>query len=405
MKVVKSSHLFVPVCKTSCKFHLLFFVLIITGLFTAPVSLAQQPPVSRNSFSDNWMFTPTVGFTQFYGDISSQNFFQKFKGATSIGADFTARKMFTPVFGAGANIYYHLIRSAKYNMGNGTPVNFQVYGNYFDFNVRGYLDFLNLFTTYSIDNRFSLLGSLGIGYGFWNSTLTDNNTGTSVSTGQASGANVYKRSAFVVPIGLTGSYRFADNWSVDLGVDFRTVLNDDVDVWRDGFKFDQLLYVKTGVTYYLNYGWGHRRRPKVQVEDDECCEEQKPMAPIPVYDYRPPSKRTSAKPAHIEPVETAQPEPVEVKTTLPQGFEYRVQIMAKAKRRENTDRLQARYNLDYPVEEHFQDGLWLYTVGHFSSYNEALQTARKIKNKGVFDAFVTAYQNGRRIPLTKSMRK
>ncbi len=405
MKMKRSLSPTLPVVKT---FYKLFYVTVITtALFfvTEPLPAQSLPPPVR-TFSQNWMFTPSVGFTQFYGDISSQNFFQKFKGATSFGGDFTARKMFSPVFGAGANIYYNRIKSAKYNMGDGTPVNFQVDGNYFDFNLRGYIDFLNLFTTYSFDNRFSLLGSAGIGYGFWNSTLTDNNTGTSVSTGQASGtSNVYKSNGFVVPLGLSGSYRFADNWSVDLGVDFRTVLNDDVDVWRDGFKFDQLLYVKTGITYFLNYGWGRRKTPKPQQQDEECCEEEKPLAPIPVYDYQPPSNRVQQETAEPEPVKTAEPEPVKTENALPQGFEYRVQIMAKAKRRENTDRLQAMYHLDYPVEEHFQDGLYLYTVGHFDSYRSALDAARKIKAKGVFDAFVTAYRNGERIPLTKDMRK
>ncbi len=378
------------VCKT-------IFLLVV--LLSAGIVANAQTGRPESGFSSNWLLKPSIGFGQFYGDISSQNFFQKFSGSTSFAADFSAVKMFSPVLGAGGNLFYTGVKSLKDRMGNGAPVNFTVTGNYFDFNIRGYIDFLNLFDTYTIDRRFSLMGSLGIGYGFWSTTLTDNNTGVSISSGQTVGTKYFKTNAFVIPMGLEGSYRFSGKWAVNLGVDFRTVLNDDVDVWSDGYRYDNLLYVKTGIVYFLNYGWGSR---KPKVADDECCEEVKPLAPIPVYDYSPPSERETSKPEtpKIDTVEI-----VKIQPAVPQGFEYRVQIMAKAKRRENVEQLQAKYNLDYPVIEHYQDGLYLYTVGHFNSYNEALKAARRIKAKGVFDAFVTAYQNGQRIRLTKEMMK
>ncbi len=377
-------------------------VFLLTFLFLINNIAFTQPSMGRNAFSSNWLFKPSIGFGQFYGDISSQNFFQKFSGSTSFAADFSAVKMFSPLLGAGANIHYTGVKSLKDRMGNGAPVNFTVTGNYFDFNIRGYIDFLNLFDTYTIDRRFSLMGSLGLGYGFWSTSLTDNNTGVTISSGQTVGTKYFKKNAVVIPMGLEGSYKFSDNWAVNLGVDFRTVLNDDVDVWSDGYKYDNLLYVKTGIVYFLNYGWGSKHRAKPKVEEDECCEETKPLAPIPVYDYSPPSEKETKQPENknIDTVEI-----VSIKPVLPQGFEYRVQIMAKAKRRENVNQLQAKYHLDYPVLEHYQDGLYLYTVGHFNSYSEALKAARRIKAKGVFDAFVTAYRNGKRIPLTKEMMK
>ncbi len=385
--------------------HIFLFFLLLS--FYSSRAQQQSTPQQQNNFSSNWMLNPTLGFGQFYGDISSQNFFQKFKGATSFASDITANKMFSPLFGVGLNGYFTGLKSIKNAMGNGAPVNFVVNGHYFDFNIRGYINLLNLFTTDNFSRPLSLIGSTGIGYGFWNTTLTDNNTGTSIGSGQTVGTTHYKKSAFVIPIGLTLDYKFAKNWSANIGVDFRTILNDDVDVWHDGFKYDQLLYVKVGISYYINYGWHTRHRnPEINNNDEECCQDTKPIAPIPVYDYSPPGNNNRAlnKKPVTEQMQIKERN-ITPEATQHQNFEYRVQIMAKAEKRENVDKLQAKYHLDYPVIEHFQNGLYLYTVGHFNNYQKALRAALKIKAKGVFDAFVTAYQNGQRITLSKAMRK
>lgn len=388
----------------------LLFLMLIFGTTTGFAQQTQpQPTVKSSSFGSNWLLSPSVGFGQFYGDISSQNFFQKFNGGTALALDFTARKMFSPKIGVGGDLYFTGVKSIKNRMGDGTPVAFYLSGQYFDLNFRGYVDFTNLFTTFEINKHFSLVGSLGIGYGLWSTTLTDSLTGTSVSSGQLNGATQYKKSAFVIPVGLLGSYRFNDKLSVDLGLDFRTILNDDIDIWHDGFKYDQLLFVKVGVTYSIDYPWRstYHTKPSIHAEAEPCCDESQPLAPIPVYDYMPPSTSSATtsveKPAVNE--THVGKKPVTATTTISQGFEYRVQIMAKAKRRDNPEQLQARYHLDYPVIEHYQDGLYRYTVGHFNSYHKALEAARKIKAKGVFDAFVTAYLNGQRVRLTKAMRR
>ncbi len=405
----KRSFVHIVIRKTIC---CLFIFLLAFGTnicFAQQAQQQPQPTVKSGTFGSNWLLSPSIGFGQFYGDISSQNFFQKFSGGTAFALDFTARKMFSPTIGVGGNLYYTGVKSLKNSMGDGTPVAFYLTGHYFDVNFRGYVDFTNLFTTFEINRHLSLVGSLGIGYGLWSTTLTDSLTGTSVSSGQLNGTNQYKKSALVVPVGLVGSYRLTEKWSVDLGVDFRTILNDDVDIWHDGFKYDQLLFVKVGVTYSIGYGWrsAHRAKPTVNAKEEPCCDETQPLAPIPVYDYMPPSKsspETSGKKPSVSETNVGK-NPETATVTIPKGFEYRVQIMAKAERRDNPDRLQARYHLDYPVIEHYQDGLYRYTVGHFNSYNKALEAARQIKAKGVFDAFVTAYLNGQRVRMTKAMRK
>jgi len=395
--------------KRSHRQHITKFILFVSVMFFAFLPRVKVFGQNQN-FLSNWYFSPSIGFSQFYGDISNHSFFQKLKGETTFSGDFTGRKMFSPVFGAGLNIYYTGLKSHKTQMGNNSSVDLQLTGHYFDFNFRGYLDFVNLFDGYNSHRNFSLIGSLGIGSGFWKTTLVDNNTGISLGSGQLIGGTKYKSNAFVVPVGLETTYRFAEHWTANLGMDFRTVLNDDVDVWHDGFKYDQIMYVKIGVTYSINSGWG-RRVTKPTTKGEEYGEKEKqPIAVIPLYGYRPENKNRKNVSVQPEPetMTIAPPKPIRmpIPATHPQGVEFRVQIMAKAQRKADAEQLRIKYNLDYPVVEHFQNGLYLYSIGSFSSYQAALAESRKIRAEGVFyDAFVVSYQNGQRIPLTKQMKK
>ena len=95
----------------------------------------------------------------------------------------------------------------------------------------------------------------------------------------------------------------------------------------------------------------------------------------------------------------------EAKPVAPPEFEFRVQIMANNIRLKNASYLQARYHLPYPVVETHQDGFYRYSVGSFKTYSAALATSKEIRSHGVFDAFVVAYRNGFRIPITSEMKR
>lgn len=389
------------------------FVLIIAVLFfETPGILAQElNPYSGNSFKDNWAIQLQPGFSQFYGDASNHNYFQKFKGEISIYTGMSVRKMIIPAVGVGLNFSYAGLKSYKNQKTDGTKVDFRLSGSYYDANLFVYVNFNHLFAGYKSGRRFTFYGTVGAGWGFWNSALTNGITGLTIKSGSKNGNYTYKTNALVVPVGAGLNYRINDHWGINLGGTLRTVFNDDVDVWHDGFKYDQIFSTNVGVTYHIRQGW---RRSKIsrnrqkQPRQKPCCNEKeersKPV--IPIYNFDP----INVTSAPVKPA--GQPQTIELmsvpeKSIKPavRGFEFRVQIMATTKPLHNASVLQTRYRLPYPVVETYQDGLYRYSVGSFQNYSAAMAAGKEIRNHGVSDAFVVTYRNGLRVPLTSEMKK
>ena len=87
-----------------------------------------------------------------------------------------------------------------------------------------------------------------------------------------------------------------------------------------------------------------------------------------------------------------------------QGLVYRIQIMAKHQKRANMQQLANYYNITDQIFENYHDGWYRYSVGSFTNFNDASNYCRIIKNKGISDAFVVAYKNGVRIPLSEALK-
>ncbi len=386
------------------------WVLVMAGLWAGiGNSCAQQLNNTRGSaFKDNWAIQLQPGFSQFYGDASNHNYFQKLKGEIGLSSDVSARKMIIPAVGVGLYLGYAGLNSLKDRKTDGTKVDLTLTGNYYDAGLFAYVNFNHLFAGYKPDRRFSVYGILGAGWGFWRSALTDGITGITLNSGIKIGNYTYKTNAFVVPAGLGVNWRITDHWAVNVGGTLRTVFNDDVDVWHDGFKYDQVFTTQIGVTYHIRTGWGGNVKKQKTPKKNPCCNEktEKNLPVIPVYDF----DRIAVSTSHPSQPKTASlaemiSKPVSMPKTTVRNYEFRVQILATTKPVKNYTTLQSKYHLPYRVVENHQNGLYRYTVGAFTTYSEALRAARKVKNLGVFDAFVTAYRNGKRVPVTPEMKQ
>ncbi len=361
---------------------------------------------SGYAFKDNWALEFQPGFSQFYGDASNHNYFQKFSGEIDLAAELSARKMFIPALGAGIYLSYAGLKSLKDKKADGTKVNFSLGGNYYDAGVFLYVNFNHLFAGYKPGRRFSVYGTLGAGWAFWDSWLTDGITGIILRSGTTIKGYTYKTNAFVVPVGLGLNWRISNHWAVNIGGTLRTVMNDDVDVWHDGFKYDQILTTQIGVTYHIRPGWGTRVSGKKKSKQEEiCCNEDqyKDKAPIPIYDY---DAVPLAAPPVVKPVTKAVPprSSVPAKENISSPVAYRIQILAVTQP-VSVKALQNRYHLPFTPVENRENRLYRYTVGNFSQYSEALSWVQKIRNLGIHDAFVVAYRNGHRVPLVKGQKK
>jgi len=399
------------------------FIPLLISLFLSQTVFGQTINSKSKSFSDNWEVNYNFGFSQFYGDASSNSFFKKFSGELGIAQSIHVKKHFTPAFALGLNGYYGCAKSHKTTSGSGSAVDFSLGGGYGDVNIRAYLDLNSLFWGYNRNRKFSVYTWLGIGYGFWDTGLNDNLNGDYQETGDVViGSNdTYKSGGAVVPLGLGVDYRINNNWSVNAVGDYRTILNDDLDVWRGGAKFDNLFFMGIGVSYHINPGFGKRKTktktkkvkeseaPKEKElekkpQTNKVAPEKKIISDVPIYDLDYNSTRiTEDRKKEKQVLEVLEIGPKHVQST--NGIVYRVQILAKSQNLANLNYLRNRYNLTEDILEIHQDGIYRYSVGAFSTYSQAVEHSRKMKNKGVGDAFVVVYKDGKRIKLTPELKK
>ena len=362
---------------------------------------SQQLNNNVYSYRDNWVANFNLGFSQFYGDASNSGYFKKFNGQIGFTTGVSARKMFLPPVGAGLNIQYAGLKSTKLFNGVGQAVNIELTGGLFDFNMFGYLDFNTLFWGYKPERKFSVYSTLGLGVAFWNSTLSDYDSGYVFQSGHSYRGVNYKSAGLVVPVGMGMNIKLGTNWALNIEGNLTTVLNDDVDVWRDGFSMDQSFLTTVGISYYINYKF--KSKKKKPCGCDKAF--SKPLEPASSFSY---SRITPEMPVQksIKPTAVIKQKPIlndNDKST--QGVVFRVQILAKRTKLPNLTLFKKKYGIVDDVHENYQDGVYRYSIGYFRNYQDALNYSRVIRNKGVFDAFVVVYKDNIRIALTPELKK
>ena len=138
--------------------------------------------------------------------------------------------------------------------------------------------------------------------------------------------------------------------------------------------------------------------------NNAAIQNQKNMDQIPLYDYR----KQPVKPV-VKKVKPTAPEVIDQAQVSPsgnlKGMVYRVQILAKNQSMRSVDGLKRQFGLSGEIFENFQDGVYRYSVGSFSNYQQALIYSQELKQRGIADAFVVVYQDNKRIKLTDNLKK
>jgi Outer membrane protein beta-barrel domain/SPOR domain len=111
-----------------------------------------------------------------------------------------------------------------------------------------------------------------------------------------------------------------------------------------------------------------------------------------IIDYG--SSTSSKKPSKGQIVKTAS-------TANLKGVTFGVQILAKGDSRADVNTLARKFQIDQKIMEDSSNGLYRYIAGAFNNFDDANRYAKTLRQKGIYDAFVVAYQNGRKISLSK----
>ena len=98
----------------------------------------------------------------------------------------------------------------------------------------------------------------------------------------------------------------------------------------------------------------------------------------------------------------SNPVPTYITPPAKRSIEYRVQIAAAYKNISTTHFLNT-YNITERINQEVHNEMNKYTVGSFSNYRSAMEHVNFIRNnKGVEGAFITAYDNGKRITVKEA---
>ncbi|MDP2721693.1 MAG: SPOR domain-containing protein [Bacteroidales bacterium] len=385
---------------------IVFLSVAILFMLSQALSGQTQSFKADQSYTYDWQFNYHLGFTQFYGDASNNGYFKKLSGESGFGTGVTARKSLSSNFAVGATFLYSKLKSHKIKSAIGSAVDFTLSGNYTDGSVHLYVDLSNLFWG-EANRKFNVYTTIGLGFASWNTQLADNLSGQVIISGDTVNGITTKKSGAVIPVGLGINYLLGNNWALNFEGNLRSVMNDDVDMWADGFKFDQPFYTQIGISYYFNAG-GSKKERKVRGERPRKSNQPKPYQKntdqIPLYDYT----KQPIKPA-TKAVPKVESEFTENKPVTPvvnqYGLVYRVQILAKNQALRSVTGLKQQFGLNTEVFENYQDGVYRYSVGSFTTYRQALSYAQELKQKGIADAFVVVYQNNKRVKLTDDLKK
>lgn len=87
-----------------------------------------------------------------------------------------------------------------------------------------------------------------------------------------------------------------------------------------------------------------------------------------------------------------------------QDIIFRVQILAKTNRHDNIQQIANKHGIVESISEEYSNGVYRYVTGKFKNYEAAENYARSLRHNGIYDAFVVAYKNGIRIPLTSALK-
>jgi hypothetical protein len=374
--------------KTSGKTSLFFLSVL---LFLCGTLKAQEVVIPK------WQIGAFGGLTQYHGDISNKSWTKKFSGETKLSFGFLARHHFNSKHGLGVHFQHSSIYSAKEFKSDGITVFDRKYdGSFTQISLQSFLNFSNFFFGES-DRKLELYGTLGIGYLFWNGTLSNIST-NAIITNNSTASAVTKGASFPATIGA--QYALTPNLKLMFEASLITALTDEVDFYRDGYQYDILTSAHFGLTY--NFGGGVKNKKTSKPSQVGSWE---PETPISVIDYEiyndPPVKQPVKEtlpqlqlPAKIEPSNTQ---------TFP-PFEFRVQIYAKTTSAAIGQKVYRNVTFEYPIIENRFNGLYRYSTGSFRTYSEAEAYARTMQNRGIFDAFVVAYSNNERISITSEMK-
>ncbi len=395
-------------------FLVMFFGVATSSLsgqstYTRSTKIGNQTVTEGSSFKGRWTLSVGGGPTLFFGDMKQYQYYPvtNYESEWRFGGNLMLERSISPVFSIrGQGLYSELA---------GTRRAWKKYFNseLIEFNLSTAVNLNNLIGGFLRDKPISFHVIFGIGLLNYNTTVYELGSNKTVSTlGFGNGKGIGGRTLEGLLLGGFGvDIHLNDNWAIRLESANRGINSDLLDNYVNMFKYDVYNHTSLGIAYTFN-----RRIGKVKLvpEDDQ---EIVPIT-MPQYEEEPVQPESNQNPQGTNafnrvidvldveaPIEVKEPEIEVVKETpKPQyiksdGIEYRVQIRARYGHKISTAELARSYNLPQDeIMESTHKGYFIYTIGNFASYDEAVVKRNSIRSQNkVYDAFIVAFKNGVRL--------
>ncbi len=370
---------------------------------------------SYNKASSNrsyWQININGGTSLFFGDIKQYRIWpvSNYENEWRFAGGIQLIKQISPVFGIRGQGLYGKVAGTRREW------NRYFESNYIEFNLNTTISIRNIIRKYRPNQFWDIYAIIGIGLTNYNTEVYDLTTKKVVQTvGHGSGKSFGGRTLQGIMAGGLGlDFRLSDKWNLNLESANRIMNSDNMDGRISGFVYDVYNYTSLGISYKL----GSSSNSKKVTEDDEYkyfdtkndkivpaeydYSTEQPLEPpeIDVLTIAPAVVTIPVSPPIEEPIIKEElVEVIIIEEVIVPEFEYRVQIRAKYGKVISIQHLSNTYNIPVgDIQENIHNGFYIYTVGSFSSYEQASEKRNYLRSyNGISDAFVVAFKNGHRL--------
>jgi len=392
--------------KKSLTFFVFFFLIYSTVI--------AQSYNKTNSFRSYWQINASGGTSLFFGDVKQYKYWpvSSNENEWKFGGGLMLNKQISPIFGIRGQALYGKLAGTRRDW------NRYFESNYIEFNLNTTISIRNIIQKYKANQFWDAYLIIGIGITNYNTELKDLATKQVVKEiGYGNGKSFGGRTLQgILTGGLGFDFRLSDKWNINLESTNRIMNSDDMDGWVSSFKYDVYNYTSIGISYKFGIKKTAKKASKTadeysyfETEDKDIKETEydyygtDPIAPPvvdvlvvePIIDENPTVEEIVVEEVPVEIIVIEEPVVIE---TFTDGIEYRVQISAKYNKELSVQRLSTKYNIPaIDIMENSHNGYYIYTVGSFTTYEQARERRNQLRNNGIGDAFVVAFENGQRL--------
>jgi len=392
---------------------------------------------------DKWSVGAFAGFSQFYGDVSQRNFFEKWgNDETKFSAGIMFGRQVNPWLTVRAQYFTAKLNSNKQTFNDGRPATLFMDAQFDEFGVHGKFHLNPFIWQQEQENqrRYQLYGLAGLGFATYNTELFDFELDDRINQNTASTATF--------DIGAGMDYRVYKNWNAMVETGWRFTSSDKVDVMEGGFGSDIPFTIHLGVNYKFGFSSDEesKKKPRRKQRKEEPEEEEQlartekgnyerlpgegpdvldfPMSDCHVdqsgtqkaqaedseksissrqQDSKSMSARSTRQSNQSSAYQQQDYNQSSASSEFEQGIIFSVQILATSKPADE-DKLQQKHGIRYKVRERRSGGLYRYVVGIFRHYDDAVTYSEQLQQKGIYDAFVVVFRDGQKIRMTNALK-